>query len=97
MQRCVARSPARPSGGEGATAFEVAERESPHVQERLAEVVRDAEDGAGTPALPLEAHENRVPDVSAKQKHRLVRGQHDAHALRANALLVLTQGGVVGG
>ena len=87
-----------PGRGEGAHVLEVAGRESPHVRERLPEVVRKAVDGPGAPAFPLLAGENRLADVPVEQHHRLVGGQHNAHAFRADALLDLTeQGRVVSG
>ena len=87
-----------PGRGEGAHVLEVAGRESPHVRERLPEVVRKAVDGPGAPAFPLLAGENRLADVPVEQHHRLVGGQHHAHAFRTDALLDLTeQGRVVSG
>ena len=87
-----------PGRREGAHVLEVAGRESPHVRERLPEVVRKAVDGPGAAAFPLLAGKNRLADVPVEQHHRLVGGQHNAHAFRADALLDLTeQGGVVSG
>ena len=51
-----------------------------------------------SPAFPLLAGKNRPADVPVEQHHRLVGGQHNAHAFRADALLDLTeQGRVVSG
>ena len=80
-----------PSCGECAHVLEVARRESPHVRERHPEVVREAIDGPGAPAFPLLAGENRLADVPVEQHHRLVCGQHDAHAFGPDALLDLTE------
>ena len=87
-----------PGGRKGAHVLEVAGRESSHVRERLPEVVRKAVDGPGAPAFTLLAGENRLADVPVEQHHRLVGGQHDAHAFRADAFLDLNeQRGVVSG
>ena len=87
-----------PSCGEGAHVLEVAGGESLHVRERLLEVVRKAVDRPRAPAFALLAGENRLADVPVEQHHRVVGGQHDANAFRANALLDLAeQGGVVSG
>ena len=74
-----------PRSGEGAHVLEVAGRESPHVQERLAEVVRESVDGPGAPAFTFLAGENRLADVPVEQHHRLVGSQHDTHAFTADA------------
>ena len=48
----------------------IAGRESPHVRERLPEVVRKSVDSPGAPAFPLLAGENRRAYVSVEHHHR---------------------------